>query len=184
MTVRTRIWTAAAFLSACLLTTSVQAQNAPQPDWGYGMGPGMMGSPGMMGGAPMGPGMMGRSWGGMHGGRKAMCNAMNAHMTGRLAFLKAELGITKSQEPLWDDYENAVRNNAQQMTDRCLALMGGDGWRSASLPDRLAMHEQFMAAQLEALRAVNKTLKPLYASFNEAQKKTAGQLIWCPMGMM
>jgi hypothetical protein len=36
--------------------------------------------------------------------------------------------------------------------------------RQVSLPDRLDQHEQIMAARLEAVRAINKALKPLYIS--------------------
>ncbi len=39
-----------------------------------------------------------------------------------------------------------------------------------------------MAAQLDAIRAMNKALKPLYAALNESQKETANQLFWGPMG--
>jgi hypothetical protein len=45
-------------------------------------------------------------------------------------------------------------------------------------------HEQFLSAQLDAVRAANKALKPLYASLSEEQKKTADQMFWGPMGMM
>jgi len=53
-----------------------------------------------------------------------------------------------------------------------------------SLPDRLDQNEQLMAAQLDALRAMNKALKPLYATLSDDQKKAADQLFWGPMGMM
>ena len=52
------------------------------------------------------------------------------------------------------------------------------------LPDRLDQNEQLMAAQHDALRAMNKALKPLYASLSDDQKKAANQLFWGPMGMM
>jgi len=39
--------------------------------------------------------------------------------------------------------------------------------RSANLPDRLDQHEQLMAVQLEAVRAMNKSLKPLYAALSD-----------------
>jgi hypothetical protein len=41
-----------------------------------------------------------------------------------------------------------------------------------------------MTAELEALRTMNKTLRPLYAAFSDSQKQTADQLFWGPMGMM
>jgi len=53
-----------------------------------------------------------------------------------------------------------------------------------SLPDRLDQNEQLMAAQLDALRAMNKALKPLHATLSDDQKKAADQLFWGPMGMM
>ncbi len=51
-----------------------------------------------------------------------------------------------------------------------------------NLTERLDQHEQLMAAQLDAIRAMNKALKPLYAALNESQKETANQLFWGPMG--
>jgi len=41
-----------------------------------------------------------------------------------------------------------------------------------------------MTAQLDALRAMNKALKPLYGAFSDTQKQAADQLFWGPMGMM
>ena len=41
-----------------------------------------------------------------------------------------------------------------------------------------------MAAQLDALRAMNKALKPLYAALSDDQKKSADQMFWGPMGMV
>jgi ATP-dependent Clp protease ATP-binding subunit ClpA len=77
-----------------------------------------------------------------------------------------------------------MRDSAQSMVAHCSAMMGQDRATSLSLPDRLDQHEQFMAAQLDALRAMNKALKPLYAALSETQKQAANQLFWGPMGMM
>jgi hypothetical protein len=52
------------------------------------------------------------------------------------------------------------------------------------LPERLEEHEQLLGSQLDALRAMNKALKPLYAALSDDQKQTADQLFWGPMGMM
>ena len=141
---------------------------------GYdGMGPGMMSQGGM------GPWMMGSG-----GFGPAMCAAMASHLDGRLAYLKAEVKITEAQEPLWKAYAGAARDNANGMQARCAAMMSSRGGTGLSLPDRLDLHEQFMAAQLDALRAMNKALKPLYAALSEDQKKIADQMFWGPMGMM
>lgn len=179
---------AAAMLAAIAMADGANAQpsGTAQNPWnnGWTMGPWMMGSNGMMGGTPMGPWMMGR--GGMMGGQGGgwMCSMMSYQMGGRLAYLKAELQITTAQESLWNAYATAVQSNAQTMVARCNTMMGGNAWNTLSLPDRLTRHEQFMALQVDALRAIDKSLKPLYASFNDSQKTVADQLIWCPMGMM
>ncbi len=147
--------------------------------WGRGMmGDGGMG-PGMMSEGGMGPWMMGSG-----GFGPQMCTAMASHADGRLAYLKAELKITAAQEPLWKAYAAAARDNANGMLDRCTTMMNPKGAAGLSLPDRLDLHEQFMAAQLDSLRAMNKALKPLYAALSEDQKKAADQLFWGPMGMM
>ncbi|HEV2188358.1 MAG TPA: Spy/CpxP family protein refolding chaperone [Stellaceae bacterium] len=160
---------------------AVRAQQQPspqQPSQTWWMGPGMMGTYGM------GPGMMGRWMMGAGGSLQAMCNAMTGHIEGRLAYINAELKITEAQEPLWKAYEAAARDNGNTMLAHCTAMMGQRGTSTASLPDRLDQHEQLMAAQLEAVRAMNKALKPLYGVLSDAQKKTADELFWGPMGMM
>ena len=140
---------------------------------------------GMMGGSMMGHSGMGMMQGmGGTPGHGSMCTAMTSHIEGRLAFLKAEIKITPEQESLWNDYATAVRANAQAMTTRCASMMGQAGAKEASLPDRLDVREQFMAAQLDALRATSKALKPLYAALSDAQKQVADQLIRGMTGMM
>jgi hypothetical protein len=159
-------------------------QSAP----GSMMGGWMGGPGGMMGGAGAGPWMMGANGAipmmGWNGQGPAMCNAMAGHIEGRLAYLKTELKITQAQADLWNAYADAARENAQSMLAHCTAMMGQAGATALSLPDRLDLHEQFMASQLDALRKMNKTLKPLYAALDETQKQAANQFFWGPMGMM
>lgn len=183
--------TAAALVMAAGAIGSVDAQDQAPQQQGAPARP-MMGGwwpHGMTDDGFMGPGMMG--WGGMgawmmQGGRagQAMCGAMGGHTEGRLAYLKAELKITEAQESLWTSYAAAARDNANAMLAHCTTMMSRGGASALSLPDRLDQHEQFMAAQLEAIRTVNKALKPLYAAFSDTQKQTADQLFWGPMGMM
>ena len=161
---------------------NAQESAAQQGQWGesggYMMGPWMMNPQGMM--ANMAPGWM-MGW---NGRGAAMCSAMGSHIEGRLAYLKAELKITDAQETLWKAYAGAARENAQSMSSHCTAMMTQGRPAALSLPDRLDQHEQFMAAQLDALRTMNKALKPLYAALSETQKQAADQLFWGPMGMM
>jgi hypothetical protein len=139
----------------------------------------MMGPSGMMGNGPAGPWMM--RW---RNGGAGMCTAMAGHIDGRLAYVKAELKITAAQDALWNAYADAARDNANTMIARCTTMWGQAEKSELSLPDRLDLHEQFMADQLDHIRAVDKALKPLYAAFSDDQKHTADQLFWTPMGMM
>ncbi len=180
--------------SAVLLMTiamigTVSAQNqSGQPggtNSGATKGNGFMGF-GMMGSEMMGPGMMGAMSPGMMAGASgpAMCSAMAGHIEGRLAYVKAELKITDAQEPLWNSYAAAARDSANTMLARCTTMMARHSGPTASLPERLDQNEQLMAAQLDALRATNKALKPLYAALSEGQKQSADQLFRGPMGIM
>ncbi len=167
---------AAVLLAAIAMTGSAHAQDS-KPDSGSMMNQqsesgSMMGGHGMMGGM------------GMKDAGSSLCGRMTAHIEGRLAFLKAEINITPAQESLWNDYANAVRDNAKTMGARCSSLMGEGGMSDKTLPDRLDAQEQFVAARLDALRATSKALKPLYAALSDDQKKVADQLIRSSTGMM
>ena len=140
---------------------------------------GTWGSRGIMGAGGMGSWMMGSN-----GSGQEMCSAMAGHVEGRLAYIRAELKITEAQEPLWKSYAAAVRDNGNAMLAHCATMMNRQDASTLSLPDRLDQHEQLMAAQLEAVRAMNKALKPLYATFSDSQKLSADQLFWGPMSMM
>jgi LTXXQ motif family protein len=175
---------AAALVLATAMIGSAGAQNQSAQKGAGSSGSG--GGYGFMG--MMGPGMMGYDRGGpwmMRGDSgQAMCGAMAGHIEGRLAFVKTELKITPAQEALWNTYAAAARDSANTMLTRCTTMMGQRGASKVSLPDRLDQNEQLMAAQLDAVRATNKALKPLYADFSDSQKQSADQLFWGPMGMM
>jgi hypothetical protein len=173
---------AAAMFAMAGIIGGAGAQPAPPQGNGYMMGPGMMGPNGMMNNGTGQYGTMPMM--GWNGQGASMCTMMTGHIEGRLAYLKTELKITDAQASLWNAYAGAARENAQAMTARCTTMMSQTGSTALSLPDRLDQHEQFMAAQLDALRAMNKTLKPLYAAFSDTQKQAANQFIWGPMGMM
>jgi len=166
---------AVVLLAAIAVTVSARAQQDSQQNSQPDSGSMMNQQPGS--GSMMGHGMMG-------GGPASMCGRMTSHIEGRLAFLKAELNITPEQEALWNTYASVVRDNAKAMGTRCTALMGDSGASEKSLPDRLDAQEQFVAARLDALRATNKALKPLYQALSDAQKKLADQLIRSSTGMM
>ncbi len=142
------------------------------------MGYGGMGA-GMTYQGGMGPGVMGQG-----GFGPGTCTAVAGHVDGRLAYFKAEVKITDAQEPLWKAYAAAARDNAQGMQARCASMMSSKRAGALGLPERMALHEQFMSAQLDSLKAMSRAFKPLYDSLSEDQKKTADQMSWGPMGMM
>src|SRR5262245_30847419 len=106
-------------MAAALLLAMSTAATALGQDQGQQqtpmMGPGAMMAPGMMG-YGMGPGMMGP---GMHGmmGQSMMGPGMmmgyGPMVEDRLAYLKAELGITDAQTEAWNGYVNAVKARAE-----------------------------------------------------------------------
>ena len=108
---------------------------------------------------------------------------MGRHVEGRLAFLKAELKITPAQEPLWDTLAQTLRANARTMAG--MMPMGGmmAQGEAPSLPERLDRQERFLTARLDALRAMQAAVAPLYAALSDAQKRTADELVGGPMGM-
>jgi len=107
---------------------------------------------------------------------------MAGHVEGRLAFLKTELKITDAQLPLWNAVADAFRANAKSMGEMMSGGMMGSS-QTATLPEKLALHEKMMTAHLEGLRRLKTAVDPLYAALSPEQKKTADELVMGPMGM-
>jgi hypothetical protein len=105
---------------------------------------GMMGRCPMMGGG-MGGMMMGSSIHGMMMGSVPM-------MEGRLAYIKADLGITADEEQAWNAYADAVRARHKAMenmhADMTKARQGGNA------VDHLDARIQAMEAMVDSLKAL------------------------------
>lgn len=133
---------------------------------------GMMGQDGMQGMMGM-PAMMGR-------GMMMSPAAMGPQVEGRLAYLKAELGITEAQAAAWKQYEDAVRSrtSAMQVTrqEMMKAMQGG------TLADRMKARISMMEGMLATMKAQSAGLESLYKMLTDDQKKKADQLLG--MGMM
>jgi hypothetical protein len=132
----------------------------------------MMPNCGMGGGAMMGMGPM--------MGKGAMMQGGSMHIEGRIAFLKAELGITADQEAQWTVFADAMRASAGTMRSMHETMMSGDG-PPRTLPERMEWHEQMMAQRLEQLRSMREAAGPLYDVLTAGQKEMADTLM---MGMM
>ena len=148
-----------------------------------GAQPGMMGMPGgMMSGGMMGPGMMSMM------GHMAPMMAP-ARIEGLIAFLRTELKITDAQQPQWNAFAEVLRAHARaaagMMKEMQGAMMPSQTPTAGSLPQRIDLHERMLAARLDGLRQMKAALLPLYATFDEAQRRTADELIPAgPMGHM
>ena len=187
-----------------------QNQDEDQDQSDDRMGSGMMGR-GMMGGGMMGPGMMGgRGMMGMACDRMAPMMHMMQGMTemmqgmtqmmqgtmqrpafagmmsggmveGRIASLKAQLGITDAQQSQWNAFVDALRARAKAMQGMRAQIMPQGttvGW-----PDRLAQHERRLSAHLDAMKAMEGPVKGLWDVLSDEQRRNADDLLGGPMGV-
>jgi len=159
----------------------------------------MMGSPGAPAGMDMGKMDMGKMMGGgmehmmpmmqmmrgmmaQGGGSGGMDMMPGQHIEGRIAFLKAELGITDAQLPQWNAYADARRAAAKSMQAAMTAHMGPG--MATTAPARSDAMIAMMTARLEAMKSSAAAGKALYAVLTDAQKKTADELMMSRMGGM
>jgi hypothetical protein len=156
---------------------------------GYGMGPGMMGhgmgygmGPGMMGhgmGYGMGPGMMGPGMGyGMGPGMMGMGGMAGPHLEGRLAYLRAELGITDAQRSAWDAYAAAVKKTMEGMQGMHQSMM--QAMASGTPVERVAARVSAMESRIASLKELQPALASLYGTLTAEQKQKADQLLGMP----
>lgn len=125
-------------------------------------------------------GMMG---GMMHGGAPGMMQmGPGKHIEGRLAFLRAEIGITEAQAPVWNTFADAVRKSAMHKMGSMPMMQPKDA--TADWPATMEAHEKMMASHLEGLRTIRAAAQPLYAALSDNQKKMANELMTGPMGPM
>jgi hypothetical protein len=171
------------------------AQTSAQPGQGGGaMSHDMMGGMGGMGGHDMkGSGMQMGGMGGhdmMGSGMGAMMRKMNCgfaeHLDGRLAYLKAELKLTDSQQAAWTSFTTAYSAAAQTALQKCAALdaaASGEHAKHSGVLGHLTMVERHMTDHLEVVRALKAAIEPLFATLTEEQKKAAEQAMSGVMGI-
>jgi hypothetical protein len=135
------------------------------------MGQGMQGmmGPGMMGNMPMDMGMRGQGMG------PGMMMGMGPMMEGRLAYLKAELGITDIQAAAWDGYVSAVKARGDTMQSMHTTMM--QAMQSGTAIARMDAHTKHMEAMLDAMKALKPATEALYKVLDDDQKKKADMLL-------
>ena len=145
------------------------------------MGQGMMGGCPMMGG--MGQGMM-MGWGMQGMMNPAMMGMMmgGPAVQGRLAYVKAELGITDAQTAAWDGYASAVNARVTSMQGMHADMM--QAMQTGSAMARMDAHIKAMESMVESLKALKPSTEALYAVLTDEQKQKADQLLGGGCGMM
>jgi hypothetical protein len=136
----------------------------------------MMQSMQMMQSMRMMDGMMQRDGGG------GMAMMPGQHVEGRIAYLKAELGIAEAQLPQWNAFADAMREGAKAMRTAMAANMGAG--IPAAAPTRSDAMIAMMTSRLEAMKKTSEAGKELYAVLNDAQKKSADDLMMSSMAGM
>ncbi len=174
--VRTALTAAAlatAALAASLSAGAAVAQAQPSAT-ATRSGPSPVIISGMTGMMPM-PGMMAMA-------HHRMDLFPTSHVEGRIAFLKAELGITEAQMTQWTAFADSLRQNAQTVL-AIRAVHTGDHLPT-TLPTRLDAMLEMQSARLEALKSVAPPARALYGVLSDAQKRLADELMLVPAGQM
>jgi LTXXQ motif family protein len=173
---------------------AVAQQGQQQMPMGGMMGQGGMMGPGMMNQGMMGPGtcsMMGgmgqemmMGWGMQGMMNPAMMGMMmgGPASQGRLAYVKAELGITDAQTAAWDGYASAVSARVTSMQGMHADMM--QAMQTGSAMARMDAHIKAMESMVETLKALKPSTEALYAVLTDEQKQKADQLLGGGCGMM
>jgi hypothetical protein len=103
-------------------------------------------------------------------------------MEGRLAYVKAELGITDAQTAAWDGYVSAVKARATTMQGVRTAMI--EAMQAGSAIERLDARTRAMESMVESLRALKPVTEALYKVLSDDQKKKADLLLGMGCCMM
>jgi periplasmic protein CpxP/Spy len=94
---------------------------------------------------------------------------------GRIAFLKAELKITPSQETQWQPVAVAMRENAKALDQVIAGARQNRGAMNAI--QRIELRQQFARVRADNDARLLAAFKPLYASLAPEQQRVANQLV-------
>lgn len=119
-------------------------------------------------------------YGGMMNGRmmhgRMMMGMMNGPMLqGRLAYVRAELGITEAQTSAWNAYSDAV--NAQIVTMQGMHDTMKQVMQSGTALERMDLHIQAMETMTGALKTLKPAIESLYKTLTPEQKQKADVLL-------
>jgi hypothetical protein len=99
------------------------------------------------------------------------------HIEGRIAFLKAELGITPQQQAQWDKLAQVMRDNAKELDANFAQMRAQADTGTHNAVQRLEAQGRFAALKVQQSGRVLAAFRPLYDSLSDQQKKTADDLM-------
>lgn len=94
---------------------------------------------------------------------------------GRIAFLRAEIGITDTQGPAWDAFAQAVRSAAIHVGAPNMPMNSAGG--PVTLAQGLEAQDVALGARLDDVKALRSTLAQLYEILSDDQRRAAEDLI-------
>ncbi len=111
---------------------------------------------------------------------------IEAFTDARIAALHAGLKLNADQERLWPPVEQAIRDLVRLRREQARAFRESRGENRDDLPGFLRGMADRQGARAEALRRLADAATPLYASFDEGQKRRLRVLVrqMRPHGMM
>jgi protein CpxP len=89
----------------------------------------------------------------------------------RIKEMHAKLKITPAQDPQWEDFVKAQRDNAEQLSQ--LEEKREEGASSGNAVDDFKNYEQLVDAHADGLKKVVPAFEKLYDSLSDQQKKMA-----------
>lgn len=92
----------------------------------------------------------------------------------RITTLHKELRITPEQESAWNGVAQAMRENAQRMTE--VRRQQDESEKTANAPQVIEAYGKTMDAHAESIRKFAGVFQSLYDSMSDGQKKTADQV--------
>ena len=102
---------------------------------------------------------------------------------GRIAFLQAELRITQTQWPQWNEFAVALRANAKRMRyvqELSQTQSTGEG---SAIVGWLDQRERMLSNHLDGVRDLKASYARLYSTMDAEQKKAADELVLPHFGM-
>lgn len=94
---------------------------------------------------------------------------------GRIAFLRAEIGITDAQGPAWGAFAQAVRSAAAHVVAPSMPMGGAGG--AVTLGQGLEAQDLALSARLDDVKSLRSSLAQLYDVLSDEQRNAAEDLI-------